>query len=209
MLTTEPAGVSGQQAYLSNVLLQNKPARKANSEKLKRYLFHNKKAVDDRFWFKSKWHNFSTSCHIPFCMMTQYQMNEVSSSLYLEGAAHFRSFWHSLLYTGPTSDKSPLRLSHWPSQTVSTFTKQYFRKPFLLALGYFKSHPYVSDFSLKRTLLILHFYQTNLWQIEKQQADQNHYVSCPIHHCGLVLPYWKDWEEEGEQNKFDCWKRTS
>lgn len=67
---------------------------------------------------------------------------------YLEGAAHFLSFWHSLLYTGPTSDTSPPTLSHWPSHTV-TFIKIKIKKSEKL---YF----HVQHFSLHGRKNVLH-----------------------------------------------------
>lgn len=94
----EPAGVSGQHAYMSNVLLQNKPARRTNQRKA-------------MFLFPLLFH------HLPFAGWV------VDGSLYLEETAHFLSFWHSLLYTEPTSDKSPLRLSRWPYHTVRPYQK--------------------------------------------------------------------------------------
>ena len=52
MLTIQPAGVSGQQAYLSNVLLQNKPVINTNKKELKNIFAPQQKAIDFRWEFE-------------------------------------------------------------------------------------------------------------------------------------------------------------
>lgn len=90
MLTREPAGASGQQAYLSNVPLQKSPPVMTNQ----RWSLRN-----------SAWENIAM-------LLTSNEMK------YPGRAARSQSSGYSHLDTGSTSGMSPLRLPHLPCPSV-------------------------------------------------------------------------------------------
>lgn len=85
MLTRAPAGVSGQQAYLSNVRLQNKPSAEGKRARGKLHL----RSIQSSFLSpvrlcESQRVTFASLNMLPDCKMCQ-------RFPYLEVAAHFQS----------------------------------------------------------------------------------------------------------------------
>lgn len=56
-----------------------------------------------------------------------------------------------------------------------------------------------------RFTCVLHCTKTHLWQFEKQQADQSHYVLNSVHYCKPVLPDLKD---KGERKTISTSERV-
>lgn len=145
------------------------------------------------------WFQFSSFLYIHLFPWTHFNPDALTNEWsfpYLDWEAHFLSFLHSLLCTGPTSDKSPPRLSHWSFQSVRQRQKKTSETPFLtfqavpkVLLGIkviFVCHIFPKE---KRLYIISSLYinQAYLWQFKNQQADQSYYILCPIHHCRHVL----------------------